>query len=69
MTPNILPIFRQLNLLDELLRFCIPGKDLDVYRENMTRIGGIEGEYYKKMYVCGIKLSFRTTLSVSLPVP
>ncbi|KAG0343935.1 hypothetical protein BG005_002114 [Podila minutissima] len=49
MTPNILPIFRQLNLLDELLRFCIPGKDLDVYRENMTRIGGIEGEYYKKI--------------------
>ncbi|KAG0020492.1 hypothetical protein BGZ81_009313 [Podila clonocystis] len=49
MTPNILPIFQQLNLLDELLSFCIPGKNLDMYRENMTRIGGIEGEYYKKI--------------------
>ncbi|KAG0099231.1 hypothetical protein BGZ93_008616 [Podila epicladia] len=49
MTPNILPIFQQLGLLDELLRFCIPGKDLNVYRENMTRIGSIEGEYYKKI--------------------
>ncbi|KAF8949565.1 hypothetical protein BGZ52_005564, partial [Haplosporangium bisporale] len=34
-------------LLDELLSICMPGKDLDIYRENMTRIGGVEGQYYK----------------------
>ncbi|KFH72185.1 hypothetical protein MVEG_02476 [Podila verticillata NRRL 6337] len=47
LSPNILPIFQQLGLLDELLSICMPGKDLDIYRENMTRIGGVEGQYYK----------------------
>ncbi|KAF9392198.1 hypothetical protein CPC16_003509 [Podila verticillata] len=38
---------KPLGLLDELLSICMPGKDLDIYRENMTRIGGVEGQYYK----------------------
>lgn len=43
----------------------MPGKDLDIYRENMTRIGGVEGQYYKDMYVCLNHLLFVPVFSTA----
>lgn len=52
---NILPIFQQLGLLDELLRICMRGKDFDVYGKNVTRIGGSQASTRK---ICSTKALF-----------
>ncbi|ORX85485.1 FAD/NAD(P)-binding domain-containing protein [Basidiobolus meristosporus CBS 931.73] len=49
--PNVLPLFEQLGLLDELYTISKPSSKVNVYRESMRRIGIIDYEKYAKQ--CG----------------
>ncbi|KAG0076310.1 hypothetical protein BGZ90_008872 [Linnemannia elongata] len=43
--PNILPVFEQLGLLDEITRVSFPRKSMDIYKEDLTLISSmLQGE-------------------------
>jgi hypothetical protein len=46
--PNILPVFQQLNILDEILKASLPGRTMDVYKENMELIGRTDSTAFIK---------------------
>lgn len=46
LSQNILPALEQLGLLEELQNMSLPVKSLDMYKENMTLIGSIDGKPY-----------------------
>ncbi|KAI8359718.1 hypothetical protein B0O80DRAFT_495220 [Mortierella sp. GBAus27b] len=46
--PNILPVFEQLGLLDEILKASLPGRTMDVYKENMELIGRTDNTAFIK---------------------
>ncbi|KAF9115434.1 hypothetical protein BGX27_007809 [Mortierella sp. AM989] len=37
--PNILPLFEQLGMLDDIMKMSLPGRTMDVYNEDMTLVG------------------------------
>ncbi|KAF9284918.1 hypothetical protein BGZ74_001618, partial [Mortierella antarctica] len=44
---NVLPIFKQLGLLDELMDISLPINSLDMYKENLKPIGSYDVTSYK----------------------
>ncbi|KAG0328394.1 hypothetical protein BGZ99_005409 [Dissophora globulifera] len=39
MCPNILPLFEQLGMVDDIMELALPGRTMEVYNENMDLIG------------------------------
>ncbi|KAF9434843.1 hypothetical protein BGZ76_007329 [Entomortierella beljakovae] len=46
--PNILPLFEQLGMLDEILAISLEGKTMDVYSEDLNLIGRTENTRFMK---------------------
>ncbi|KAF9912275.1 hypothetical protein EC991_000167 [Linnemannia zychae] len=48
--PNILPVFEQLGLLDEITKVSFPRKSMDIYKEDLTLISSmLQGELKEKL--------------------
>ncbi|KAF9915263.1 hypothetical protein BGZ65_000827, partial [Modicella reniformis] len=47
LSPNILPAFEQLGLLEELAQIAFPVSCLELYHENLNHIGTIDGSGLK----------------------
>ncbi|KAG0031711.1 hypothetical protein BGZ81_000720 [Podila clonocystis] len=47
LSPNIIPALEQLNLLEDLKKISLSGKNLDMFKENMKHIGAIDGTAYR----------------------
>lgn len=47
--PNILPVFEQLGLLEEFKTISSPYRSVDMYDEDMKKLGGINMEGYEKL--------------------
>lgn len=48
-SPNILPILEQLDMIDDIKKFSLPMTSLDMYEENLKYIGAIDGEPYRDL--------------------
>ncbi|KAF9349127.1 hypothetical protein BGX26_012533, partial [Mortierella sp. AD094] len=46
--PNILPMFEQLGMLDEIMKLSLAGKMMEVYSEDMTLIGRTDNTAFMK---------------------
>lgn len=46
---NVLPIFKQLGMLDELMDISLPINSLDMYKESLKPIGAYDVTSYKAM--------------------
>ncbi|KAG0082409.1 hypothetical protein BGZ93_009475 [Podila epicladia] len=45
LSPNIIPALEQLNLLEDLKKISLPGKMLDMFKENMKHIGALTASF------------------------
>ncbi|KAG0015450.1 hypothetical protein BGZ82_001400 [Podila clonocystis] len=48
-SPNVLPFFEQLGLIDEIKEFSFPIDSMDMYEESLKRIGSIDGKSFNEM--------------------
>ncbi|KAF9991450.1 hypothetical protein BGZ65_000617, partial [Modicella reniformis] len=48
LTPNILPAFDQLGLMEELVKISFPMTHLDLCKENLKLIGSIDVSCFKE---------------------
>ncbi|KAF8985104.1 hypothetical protein BGZ46_005889 [Entomortierella lignicola] len=46
--PNILPMFEQLGMLDEIMKLSLPGMTMEVYNEDLTLIGKTDSTAFMK---------------------
>ena len=46
--PNILPAFEQLGMLDEILEMSHTVKTLDMFNDNLVKLGLIDSTEYKE---------------------
>ncbi|KAI1312279.1 hypothetical protein EDD11_002998 [Mortierella claussenii] len=46
--PNILPLFEQLGMLEEILKLSLPGRIMNVYNEDMTLVGKTDSTAFMK---------------------
>lgn len=48
---NILPVFEQLGLYDELMKISYPTPALNIYNQDMSKMGEVRYEGQEEMYV------------------
>lgn len=47
---NILPVFEQLGLLEDMMRVSYPTYSIDMYDSHLNPVGGFSFKHYKKKY-------------------
>jgi len=47
---NILPVFEQLGLLEEVQKISLPGFSMNIYNHKIERIGFVDGRLYRERY-------------------